>query len=162
MPNTSILIRSMRDSDVPFIHQGLSETNWQDIPDDQKTVLNKTECDKRIFEDFNYYRTNERFKFKVFVADLEDGENVGYISVGELANPAVGLRMGTILDFWVKPGVRKQGIGSRLLDYAINYIHSQAYSHASILVSQMNKEARQLYERRGFYVDRLTLVKRFS
>lgn len=162
MPNTLILIRSMRDSDVSFIHQGLSETNWQDIPDDQKAVLNKTECDKRIFDDFNYYRTNERFKFKVFVADLGNGENAGFISVGEVANPAVGLRMGAILDFWVKPAVRKHGIGSRLLDHAIDYIHSQGYSHASILVSQMNKEARQLYERRGFYVDRLTLVKRFS
>ena len=83
MPDTLILTRSMRDSDVPFIHQGLSETNWQDIPDDQKAVPNKTECGKRIFDDFNYYRTNERFKFKVFVADLENGENAGFISVRE-------------------------------------------------------------------------------
>jgi len=116
MPDTPVLIRSMRDTDVPFIHQGLSETKWQDIPDDQKAVLNKTEFDKRIFDDFNFYLTNERFKFKVFMTDLGNGENAGFISVGEVVNPAVGLRMGAILDFWVKPAVRRRG----------NYTHAEA------------------------------------
>jgi ribosomal protein S18 acetylase RimI-like enzyme len=160
MPNT--LIRSMLDSDRPFIHQGLSETNWQDIPEDQKTVLNRSECDKRIINDFEYYRSNARFKFRVFLAVLGNGESAGFISVGELANPAIGLPMGAILDFWVKPAVRRQGIGSELLDHAIEYIRSQGYTHASILVSQSNNQAMRLYQRRGFYPDRLTMVKRVS
>jgi hypothetical protein len=45
----------MRKSDLVFIRRGLSETNWQDIPEDQKHVMNRDECDKRIYEDFDRY-----------------------------------------------------------------------------------------------------------
>jgi ribosomal protein S18 acetylase RimI-like enzyme len=84
----------------------------------------------------------------------------GYISVGVTVNPPVGLPMGTILDFWVAPEHRRQGIGSKLLDHATTYVRSQGYSHTNLLVSSMNKEAIRLYERRGFYVDRLTMAKK--
>ncbi len=61
----------MRDSDLAFVRRGLSETNWQDIPEDQKRVLNRAECDKRIFADFERYLNTERFKFRVFIAELD-------------------------------------------------------------------------------------------
>lgn len=149
----------MQDSDLPFVRKGLRETTWEDIPDDQKVVLSKSECDRRSFEDFQYYRNNDRFKFRVFVAVIEEKTPAGYISVGETVNPPVGLPMGTILDFWVTPEYRRRGIGSRLLDHTIEYVRSQGYSHASLLVSSTNREALRLYERRGFYVDRLTMAK---
>ena len=71
-------------------------------PKDQKYVLSRDECDRRIYEDFDRYQKNEKYKFKVFVATLKNqGSNlpVGYISVGETMNPAVGLRYGALLDF---------------------------------------------------------------
>lgn len=149
----------MEDSDLPFIHQGLSETNWQDIPDDQKPFLDRAECDRRIHEDFERYLETERFKFKVFTAVSEDGSPVGYVPVGESVNPSVGLRFGAVLDFWVAPFARSQGIGGKLLDYALEHIRSQGYSHASILVSASNRKALSMYEKRGFRPDRLVIMK---
>lgn len=160
-PETShtISIRPMQDSDLAFVRRGLSETNWQDIPEDQKRLLDKAECDKRIFADFERYLNTERFKFRVFIAVSDDERPVGYVSVGELANPAVGLPLGSVLDFWVAPELRDKGIGTMLLDHALVHIHAQGYTHASILVSASNEKAIRMYERRGFRPDRITMVK---
>jgi ribosomal protein S18 acetylase RimI-like enzyme len=97
---------------------------------------------------------------RVFVGVSETNNQVGFISVGELANPCVGLPYGTVLDFWVVPELRRQGIGGRLLDYALDYLRSKGYTHAGILASSSNKHAISLYEKRGFYVDRVNLMKR--
>jgi ribosomal protein S18 acetylase RimI-like enzyme len=157
-PRMPISIRPMIDSDWPFVERGLCETNWQDLTEDQKLVLTKAESDMHIIEDFQRYLRTQQFKFRVFIATVERGEPVGYISVGELQNPAVGLPMGGILDFWVEPSFRRQGIGTRLLQYALDHITSHGYSHASILVSVHNS-AKRIYEKAGFYADRQIMVK---
>lgn len=155
----NVVIREMEDSDKPFIQHGLTETNWQDIPEDQKHYLRREESDNRIIEDFNRYLRDERFKFRVFVAENENGHPVGYVSTGEGANPAVGLKFGAILDLWVAPDWRNRGIGSKLLDYAHNYIRNRGYSHASILVSGSNERAIRMYEKRGFSADRIVMMR---
>ncbi len=159
MDKNGVGIRPMEESDLEFVRSGLSETNWQDIPEDQRRHLNRQECDKRVFEDFERYRKEERFKFRVFVAVANDERRVGYVSVGESMNPAVGLRLGAILDFWVSPEFRGRGTGGRLLDHAMEYIRNRGYSHCSILASANNAKALRSYEERGFHPDRIVLVK---
>lgn len=127
--------------------------------------MNREECDERICADFDRYLENRKYKFKVFVATLREQEGIlsaGYVSVGETVNPAVGLRYGAVLDLWVDPRVRRHRIGGRLLDHALSYIKLQGYTHSSILVSASNKEAMRMYRRRGFYVDRLNLIKQLT
>ncbi len=158
----SMRIRPMQDSDIPFIRRGLSETNWQDIPGDQKKFLDRAECDQRIFADFDRYLRTERFKFRVFTAVSKLGTPLGYVSVGENANPAVGLPFGTVLDLWVAPEFRDKGVGAMLLDHALAHIRGQAYTHASILVSASNSKAIRMYERRNFHPDRIVMVKRLK
>ena len=155
-------IRLMKKSDFSFVRRGLSETNWQDIPDDQKEVLNKKDCATRIFHDFERYSKDKRFKFVVFVAESDNEERLGYVSVGELVNPTVGLKLGAVLDFWVEPHHRKEGVGSRLLDYALDYLRSRRYSHASIMVSAQNELALRMYKKRGFRADRIILAKKLK
>jgi ribosomal protein S18 acetylase RimI-like enzyme len=152
----------MKGLDLDFIHQGLSETNWQDIPEDQKAVMIRADCDRRIFDDFDHWMKEPRFKFKVFVAATKDDKPVGYISIGERINPAVGLPFGAILDFYVAPDFRKKGIGGKLLDYALEQIRSLGYTHSSILISSSNKRALKLYTKRGFSVDRLFLARQIQ
>ena len=79
--------------------------------------------------------------------------------MGETANPAVGLPFGAVLDFWVAPEVRNKGVGAMLLDHALAHIRAQGYTHASILVSASNERAIGMYEVRGFYPDRVVMVK---
>jgi len=158
----SLRIRPMQDSDISFIRRGISETNWQDIPDDQKEVLDRTACDGLVFDDFERFLKNERFKFRVFIAVSETDSQVGLISVGELTNPTVGLPCGAVLDFWVAPEFRRHGIGSRLLDHALGYLLTQGYTHATILASSSNEKALSLYRKKGFYYDRVVLAKRMK
>jgi ribosomal protein S18 acetylase RimI-like enzyme len=155
-----VTIRPMEEADLPFVRRGLAETNWQDIPEDQKAFLARAECDRRIFDDFDRFLKEPKFKFQAFVATLEDGKPAGYVSVGELNNPAVGLPMGGVIDFWVAPELRKRGIGGTLLDYALGRIKSSGYSHASVMVSASNEGALKLYGARGFAPDRLVLAKK--
>lgn len=156
--NDRVEIRPMKRSDIQLIHQGLKETNWQDIPNDQKSVLKRADVDSKIIEDFERYKRSKKYKLRVFVA-VEKGEPAGYVSVGVTMNPAIGLRMGSILDLYVSPGSRKRGTGGMLLDYALKFIRNQGYSHASIMVSSSNRVAKSLYERKGFLPDRITMVK---
>ena len=93
-------------------------------------------------------------------ARAETDNQIGFISVGELANSCVGLPYGAVLDFWVSPELRRQRIGGRLLDYALEYLRSKGYTHVGIIASSSNRQAVSLYEKRGFYVDRVNLMKR--
>jgi ribosomal protein S18 acetylase RimI-like enzyme len=147
---------------MPLIRRGLSETNWQDIPDDQKALLKRRECDRRVFDDFDRYLKDKRFKFRVFVAQTRDKEPVGYVSVGETMNPDVGLKMGAVLDFWVAADHRDKGIGTKLLDYALECLASRGYSHAGILVSASNGRALTMYKKKGFKEDRIYLARKLS
>lgn len=84
------------------------------------------------------------------------------MSIGELANPTVGIRLGSVLDFWVADEFRGRGVGSKLLDFALKEIRKRGYSHASIMVSSSNRKALQMHEKRGFLPDRVRLVKRLG
>jgi ribosomal protein S18 acetylase RimI-like enzyme len=159
---SEIGIRPMKESDLPFVKRGVSETNWQDIPADQKDVISRKSADRMVLADFNRLMKDKKFKFRVFVATTEIDKAVGYVSVGELRNPTVGIRLGCVLDFWVSKEFRGKGIGSRLLDYALEYIRKRGYSHASIMVSASNRTAFRMYEKRGFKPDRINLAKRID
>lgn len=150
----------MQVSDLGFIQRGLVETNWQDILEDQKKVLERSKCDEKVLQDFERWRKTKRFKFRVFVAVGNGGEPVGYVSVAELTNPTVGLPMGGVLDLYVEPSSRRLGIGGKLLDHAIQFVRKEGYSHASLLVSSSNKAGMGLYESRKFHPDRIWLTRR--
>lgn len=158
--NDRIGIRRMRKSDLRLVKRGISETNWQDIPVDQKEVITRGDADRRVFADFDRYMNERRYRFRVFVAATGDGRPAGYVSIGEGANPTVGIRLGSVLDFWVAEEFRGRGVGSKLLDYALEEIGKRGYSHASIMVSASNRQALRMYERRGFLPDRIHLAKR--
>jgi ribosomal protein S18 acetylase RimI-like enzyme len=156
---TQFTIRPMKERDFPLIRSGVCETNWQDIPEDQRTLLKREQCDQRAMDDFDRWSKDERFKFAVFVAAGGDDQPIGFISVGEMMNPCVGLPMGGILDFWVSPEFRRQGIGGALFDFAMNRIRSMGYSHGTMMVSARNEAAVSLYGKKGFKVDRMFMAK---
>jgi ribosomal protein S18 acetylase RimI-like enzyme len=158
-PETNITIRQMKGTDMPFIRRGLSETNWQDVPDDQKAVLDRAECDKRVRDDFDRFMKEPKYKFRVFIAQSGEGGQLGYISVGETCNPAVGLVFGAIFDFWVEPESRNGGVGGMLLEHAIKYLRSRGYTHICTLVSSRNQSAISLYGKNEFCPDRVYMVK---
>jgi len=151
----------MRKSDLPFIHKGVAETNWQDIPAVLKKFANRAECDKRIIEEFNSLLKTKRYKFKVFVA-VQKNTPVGFISIGELIDHVLKSPCGALLDFWIAPESRKQGIGDKLFDYALKKLQDHDYTHLGLMVSASNKASLHMCECRGFSPTYINMDKLMS
>ena len=118
-------------------------------------------ADLRAYEDFVRCVGDEKLRLRVFVATSSTNDALlGFISIGELTNPDVEMKLGGVLDFWVSEEFRKKGIGGMLLDHALDYIKRQGYSHAGLMVSASNYDAIRMYEKRGFKPDRISLTKR--
>ena len=153
-------IRLMKNDDMPFLERGMLDTNWQDIPEDQRILVKREDCDIAMLEDYQSCKGNEKLKFKMFVATDADDMPLGFISVGVSQLPTVKLPYGLILDFYVDEIERNKGIGQELLDYVLEYFHKQGYSHAGLYVSKMNEAALHLYRKNGFDIDRILMMKR--
>ncbi|MFI5421020.1 MAG: GNAT family N-acetyltransferase [Nitrososphaerales archaeon] len=126
MPD-QITIRPLKDPDLDFIYRGIIELNWQDIPDEQKLHLSKSQSDEIARNEFSEQLRsglNEgKNKLQIVVAELSPSKVlVGFLSFGEFIDRWSGLTIGAIFDLWVDPKFRKQGIGGKLIDHALSKI----------------------------------------
>ncbi len=81
----------------------------------------------------------------VLVADL-GGKVVGYIAISELGRDA------KIISFAVKKEFRRKGIGTKLLDTAINICKEKGKEKLFLEVRVSNIPAQSLYKKKGFKV----------
>jgi GNAT superfamily N-acetyltransferase len=51
---------------------------------------------------------------------------------------------------WVDPGFRSQGLGTALVEAVVAWAKSQGYNQVLLWVTEVNQNARRLYERHGF------------
>jgi hypothetical protein len=69
-----IAIRLLKESDLDFIYRGIIELNWQDIPDEQKLHLSKSQSDEiarnEFVEQLRSGLNEGKNKLKIFVAEL--------------------------------------------------------------------------------------------
>ena len=147
----------MMKSDIPVVKRGLCEINWEGTPEDQKRLITREEADGRVVRHFAKNIKDEKLKLAVFIA-IAGGKTAGFVSIGEWENSAVG----SILDLWVSEEYRGRGIGSQLLDFALEEVRRRGYTHSNLMVSVANTKARGMYERRGFRPQGLLLSKRVN
>ncbi len=69
--------------------------------------------------------------------------------VGSIILNMHGALVGYIQSICVARGTRGKGVGSALLDYAESRIFASS-ANAFLMVSSFNRDARRLYERRGY------------
>lgn len=62
----------------------------------------------------------------------------------------------------VSPGARNEGVGSRLLEHAIQLAQAHGCAEVSLSVLNANAAARRFYERHGFEADAITMERHFS
>lgn len=63
----------------------------------------------------------------------------------------------SILDFWVDPSYRGQGLGTSLLNAALQEQRSLGAGSLTLTVSRRNRTARKIYEAAGFRVTELIM-----
>jgi len=122
-----------------------------------------------------YYVPNSPELTKKFIAHLEGAINndAPRILVAEKDNKIVGFityeieendymdakitKYGVIVEMFVDPEYRKQGIATQLMNEVESYFLQEGLSHVEIQLSTSNKPAMRLYEGNG-YINRQTFV----
>ena len=81
-----------------------------------------------------------------FVARKEASERIEAVLCGRIMADEA-----EILKLSVAENARKRGVGSQLLDFAINYCRSKGVKNCFLELRASNTAARKLYEKRGFF-----------
>ena len=99
----------------------------------------------------------------VLVAERE-GEILGYTYAGVEGNDYMALRgpAGVVYDLIVDPTHRRQGVGSRLLDAALEELRKRGSPRAVLSTADKNEAAQRLFERAGFRRTMIEMTRELS
>ncbi len=75
---------------------------------------------------------------------------VGMLSLLFTISTAHGSRVALLEDMIVTPEARRQGVGSMLIKYAIQFAKERGCSRVTLLTDENNKAAHTFYQRHGF------------
>lgn len=88
----------------------------------------------------------------VFIAE-HSGEACGYVMVGNARDGDAGPRCGEIYDLYVLPRHWQGGVGSSLLQRAVEYLEAGGSDHVTLWCSAGNARAEAFYREFGFVRD---------
>jgi GNAT superfamily N-acetyltransferase len=94
----------------------------------------------------------------IFVARDRD-EVVGMVSLLFTVSTAEGGPVCWLEDMVVRPDRRSGGLGSRLLQHAIDYARANGFIRLSLLTDRDNVGAIWFYERQGFHRSAMTTLR---
>lgn len=80
----------------------------------------------------------------------QDGQIVGMVNLLYTLSTALGERVALLEDMVVSPATRGTGIGSRLLDEAIQTARLNGCKRITLLTDRVNESALRFYQRHGF------------
>ncbi len=80
----------------------------------------------------------------------EDGRILAMVNLLYTVSTALGGRVALLEDMVVAPDARGAGIGSRLLEYAIQFARTQGCERITLLADRDNESAQRFYRRHGF------------
>jgi ribosomal protein S18 acetylase RimI-like enzyme len=113
-------------------------------------------CDLRSFLEKNhsvelYRELLANPEYGLWLAEADNGEKIGYVVAGPCSLPVPDLpeNSGELARLYLKPGVQRSGLGARLLEIALEFLHDR-FGHIYLGVYKENIPAQRLYERYGF------------
>ena len=86
---------------------------------------------------------------RIYVA-REGARVIGMVNIQKTVSTAEGGPVGSFEDFVVRPELRGQGLGSRLIRYAIEQCEAEGLLRLILLTDGDNSGAQRLYEKAGF------------
>ncbi len=95
----------------------------------------------------------------LFVAEDDAAARVGFLHLQLTVDTLSGAANAHVADLAVAPGLDRRGIGSQLLAEAEAWARRHRCRHLTLAVFPGNEPARALYERHGFGVELLRMVK---
>ena len=100
----------------------------------------------------------------VLVAEAEGVGPVGYVLFRSRVERPLWTprRTAIIYDLYVRPGWRRRGIGTRLLEAALELLGQEGATHVRVSALASNEPALRLYRKLGFREHMITLVKELA
>ena len=80
----------------------------------------------------------------------EAGQIIGMINLLYTVSTALGARVAILEDMVIADSHRSLGVGSKLLDYALEFAQSQGCVRVTLLTDHDNTGAHRFYEQHGF------------
>lgn len=112
-------------------------------------------------EEFCYDQSKQENALKT----LLNSPHLGHILVIEAANRVVGMitvlytfstalneKVGLLEDMVIAPDHQNQGLGSKLIDYALEFARSKNLKRVTLLTDSSNKKAHEFYKKNHFYL----------
>ena len=95
-----------------------------------------------------------------FVLALIEGRPVGCLQIAYRLSTWDAVPYAYVEDFYLAPEARARGIGSKLLDYALQRAEGQRAAYIALDVRSENRAAQRLYRRFGFEDSGSLVMKR--
>jgi ribosomal protein S18 acetylase RimI-like enzyme len=149
----------------PFIRQMRWESDFAAVMSFQKEIYELNfpgfVATDRFLRDFREtLREAHRSRWEqMFVAELE-GRVVGFLWLAIMPT-MTDPRGGYIKNIYVVPELRRQGLGTRLLEKADEWFQQMGAKTAQLSASVANPEAIRLYEKMGYETIRVRMEKRY-
>ncbi|MGZ8929204.1 MAG: GNAT family N-acetyltransferase, partial [Methylobacter sp.] len=84
------------------------------------------------------------------VVARQDGRVVGMVNLLYTVSTALGDRVALLEDVVVSPSVRGFGVGSRLMEHAIQFARLNGCKRITVLTDRENESAQRFYQKHGF------------
>ena len=144
-------MRRGRRSDYRTIWAATLQTVWDDLPEDERTRLDRGAWEKDFRRKLGPYIEGGRTE--AWIAEDPSGEFMGYLLLGE-SGWLTPEPHGFIYDVWVAPQYRGKGVGKSLVSWAGDWARSKGYRKIKLEVAESNARARHVYEELGFRSER--------
>ncbi len=95
-----------------------------------------------------------------FLLASVDGEPIGCLQIAYRLSTWQAQPYAYIEDFYLAPSMRRRGIGSKLLDYALQRAEGQRADYIALDARSANRGAIRLYEQLGFKETDSVILKR--
>ena len=86
----------------------------------------------------------------LIIVARQDSQVVGMVNLLYTVSTALGDRVALLEDMVVSPGVRGAGVGTRLLEHAIQFARLNGCKRITLLTDRTNESAQRFYQRHGF------------
>jgi len=144
-------MRRGRRADYRAIWTATLQTVWDDLPEDERSRLDRGVWEKDFRRKLTPYIEGGRTE--AWIAEDPTGTFLGYLLLGE-SGWLTPEPHGFIYDVWVVPDQRGKGVGKSLVSWAADWARSKGYRKIKLEVADSNARARHVYEELGFRNER--------
>lgn len=149
-------MRRGRRADFAIIWQATLQTAWDDLPQDERSRLDRGRWETHFRKKIEAYVDGDRTE--KWVAEGPSGELLGYLILGESGFLTPEMHA-FVYDIWVVPDQRGKGMGKALVEWAAGWAKRRGHRKIKLEVAETNDRARHVYESLGYRAERRYMGK---